>query len=140
MRTTRHFNGERSNHKEKSAGAYSTSGKLCPIAPHKWVSSNKASHSAITVQLSAILLIMETDISALPTQFDRRAATASFIVNLYGFYLKHGATPKLSAPAVFADLLVPPEHLDRNIVDECRSIAATLALTVSNQCKFWHVV
>ncbi|PIL25435.1 hypothetical protein GSI_13325 [Ganoderma sinense ZZ0214-1] len=76
---------------------------------------------------------MDYATSALPAQFDRRAATASFIVNLFTFHSKHGTSPDLTAPRVFMDLPAPPEHIDRDMVDECHRIARAVATTVENK-------
>ena len=69
---------------------------------------------------------------SLPPQFLQRAATAKFIVELEVYFTLHLGSPHRMA---FAQLPVPPDHLDRPAVEDCRAIAAMLALARKNICK-----
>ena len=76
--------------------------------------------------------------NTLPPQFIRRAATAQFIVQLESYFSRHLYFQDVVGPLAkshFASLPVPPEHLDRDTVDECRAIASMLALAQENKCE-----
>ncbi|PIL26691.1 hypothetical protein GSI_11218 [Ganoderma sinense ZZ0214-1] len=67
-----------------------------------------------------------------PRQFDHRAATAHFMVCLEAYFsdILRGETA-----LGFPDMPLPPDHLDREAVDDCRSIATTVALARHNVYK-----
>ena len=69
---------------------------------------------------------------SLPPQFMNRAATAQFIVDLEVYFTLQMAGSHRKA---FAELPAPPDHLDRPAVEDCRAIAAMLALARKNICK-----
>ena len=76
--------------------------------------------------------------NTLPPQFVRRAATARFIVQLESYFSRHLFFQDVVGPLAkshFASLPVPPEHLDREAVDECRAIASMLSLARENKCE-----
>ena len=69
---------------------------------------------------------------SLPAQLIRRAATAQFIVNLEVYFTLQMAEPQRKT---FAELPVPPDHLDRPAVEECRAITAMMSLARKKICK-----
>nr|VWP01972.1 Sigma-70 region 2 [Ganoderma boninense] len=71
----------------------------------------------------------------MPLQFHHRAATATFIVELYYWFGVHGHSANLSDPMLFPNLPVPPDHLDLDAVGDCQSIARALAHAATNKYK-----
>uniref|UniRef100_A0A5K1K6H8 Cell surface hydrophobicity-associated protein n=1 Tax=Ganoderma boninense TaxID=34458 RepID=A0A5K1K6H8_9APHY len=76
---------------------------------------------------------MEVASNLLPSQLLRRAATAEFIVNLELYFSEHTLAQGYNAKPMFASLPVPPDHLDREAVEECRAIASMLTLARKNK-------
>nr|VWP01791.1 Cytochrome P450 monooxygenase AKT7 (EC (AK-toxin biosynthesis protein 7) [Ganoderma boninense] len=68
---------------------------------------------------------MDTNTDALPLQLVRRAATATFMVELEAYF-----TAVLDGKLTrgIADTPIPPDHLERAAVEDCRTISAMVAL------------
>ena len=75
---------------------------------------------------------MDSLLASLPAQFLRRSETAAFIVALESYFSVS------LGDNVFAELPSPPDHLDRETVEECRTIAGMLAVARKSQCESVH--
>nr|VWP01973.1 Cytochrome P450 monooxygenase AKT7 (EC (AK-toxin biosynthesis protein 7) [Ganoderma boninense] len=76
----------------------------------------------------------------MPAQFHRRAATASFIVELYEFFYENGPETDTTRGKLFGEQPAPPDHLDLEAVQDCQAIASTLVRAVLNRYQVdWTV-